>query len=193
MTDDTITFARKPLATLRAQGLDAMLAAHFEEVAHDKDVAPLAPDWERYAEMENAGGFIAYGMYRSEDLIGYTAWFANRSLHNAGQIFALNDVVYLKPAYRGVEGLRLILATEHMLSAFGITKIIYHTKADAFLSIGDDNDSLSVLDEVMMIEEEFGIVVPDAIHGGGTLGDVLEALGYRRAEVTYTKIISRRT
>lgn len=186
LSSPSMTFAREPIAALREDGIEDMLREHWKEVAHDKDVIDLNPDWTRYYRLEADGGFVGYGLRRAGHLIGYTGFFLNRSFHYRDHIFALNDVVYVQPKHRGVDGVVMILESEQDLRALGVRKVFYHAKTDAFL--GDAEDSLDALDRLMDLEAVYGPFGGGELNGD-TLGAVLEAVGYKHVENTYGKLL----
>lgn len=185
-------FAREPLTAILESGLEPLLRAHWSEVAHDKDVIVLNPDWAEYFDQERAGRFVAFSLRDDGDLVGYTAFFIVRSLHYRDHVFAMNDVIYLRPETRGVEGLRMVLRAEAELRKAFVTKVFYHVKADALLGM-PEGDSLAAVEAVMAVEQEFDIEIPDAAAGDDrTLGGVLRALGYRHVENHFGKLLKEK-
>jgi hypothetical protein len=183
------TIQREWVDLARRSGLSELLRAHWEEVADDKSVIALNVDWSAYLQMEKAGSFVGFSVRAGTALVGYSGFFVNRSPHYRDHVFALNDVIYLKPAYRGVTGLRLIIETETALADMGVSKILYHTKATALLG-NETRDSLSVIEDFLDVEDKYKIRLSDELMAGaGTLAEVLRGLGYSHAENIMGKLL----
>lgn len=190
-----VTLAREPIDGLLDAGLEALLLDHWREVAHDQGAIKLEPDWEFYRIAEVRDQFAGFGLRRGTELIGYTGFFLAYHPHYKSHRFANNDVIYLKPGERGIEGLAMILQSEVWLRERGISKVFYHTKIDAILG-SPSGDSLEAIDDILELEDRLGtnlhgIDVSHLQESGAdrTLGAVLKALGYKRAEVNYGKLL----
>lgn len=190
-TDAAISFLREPLANILESGVEALLLAHWQEVAHDRDVIALRPDWRRYLADEEAGNFIAYTLRRGAHLIGYNAFFLGRNHHYMDHVFAVNDVIYLRPEERGADGLRMIILAEKEIKALGVSKIFYHIKADHALG-SPDGDSLTALEGRLELEELLGRPLRDDFFqmGGNTVGAALAALGYSLVEHSWGRLLT---
>lgn len=184
-------FQREPLAALMESGLEALLRDHWREIAHDRDVIELAPDWDEYLKAEREGRFVAFSLRDDDALIGYNCFYVLRSMHYRNAIFATNDVIYLRPDRRGADGVLLILEAEKALRAMGTAKIFYHVKTDAVLG-SPDGDSLEAVESRMEVEERVGEILPDVLFeaaGDRTLGGVLRHLGYGHFENHFGKLL----
>lgn len=145
-----------------ADGLEDLAALHWEEVAGDKDVIPLAPDWDRYRALEKSGVFKCLAARRDGILIGYSWWLVGPSLHYMTTKHAVNDLIFLDPdERRGLAGVRLIREGERALRDLGVVKVIYHSKPNVLLG-----------------------------QKKHTLGDLLVVLGYHLIEHSYAKVLS---
>lgn len=152
----------EPLNNLLADGLEEMLFDHWQEVALDHDTIPLAPDWEKYREIEKLGLFRVVAMREFDELVGYNAFFVNKPLHYRHTLHAVNDVIWLKPEKRkGMSGVRLIKESEKLLQDMGVAKIIYHIKVHVLLGARQS----------------------------GNLGNLLIHLGYRHIEECHSKTL----
>lgn len=150
------------LDRLLGEGLEDMLAQHWEEVALDRDLIPLDPDWETMRRMERAGDFRVVSARRNGRLVGYAAFLVSRPLHYRTTLHALNDVIYIAPEERrGLTGVRLICWSESALAKLGVVKVIYHTKLHVLLGAKKQ----------------------------ATLSDLLERLGYRHGENMLSKVL----
>ena len=108
----------------------SLFKAHWDEIAVDKDKIPLAPDWSKYAGLEQ-GGMLHCLTVRSEGkLVGYFIAFVLPHPHysTAGEM-AMTDVYFIHPDYRkGSAGIKLICEAERTLRARGVTKAYLSTK-----------------------------------------------------------------
>ena len=190
-TSTEVTFQREPLEGILEAGVQDLLHQHWREVAHDQDVIRLRPRWGKYLQAEREGTFVAFTLRRGEKLIGYNAFIVAESLHYEGRIFAVNDVIFLLPDERGVEGIGLIICAERYLRAGGITKIFYHIKTNRVLG-QVPGDSLDAIEGRLEIERRFGVILPDEVFGLGdkTVGAVLGALGYKHVENNWAKMLA---
>jgi hypothetical protein len=146
-----------------ADGLEDMIALHWEEVALDKTSIPLDVDWDGYRRREREKTFRGIAMRCDGRLIGYNAFFITPTLHYRSTLHALNDVIYVDPDGRGMAGVRLLRESEHLLSGLApLVKVIYHTKLHVVLGQGARS---------------------------GTVGTLLERLGYSHIENVYAKLV----
>lgn len=138
---------------LRQQGGE-LFKAHYDEIARNKRVMQLRPDWQRYLALEEAGtllclgAFIGVGTHEptcdpDEDcscgaapgvLVGYSVTFIAKHLHYSGLTYAQNDVLFVSQEHRKSRvGLELIYATEQAASAAGARLITWHAKQNTAL------------------------------------------------------------
>lgn len=123
------------LNRLLAYGLDDLAVEHWKEVANDQKAIPYAPDWDRYRAQEKLGAFKVAGVFAEHDLIGYNGFFIHEHMHYSTTKFAVNDVIYVDPEYRGVGG-KVIRWCETALAALGVKKVLYHTKPNVLVKEG---------------------------------------------------------
>ena len=155
--------AFEPLDQLLADGLEEMLFDHWQEVGLDHDEVPLAPNWAEYREHERVGRHRVIAMREFGELVGYNAFFVNKSLNYRHTLFATNNVIWVKPEKRkGMAGIRLLRDSEKLLKGIGAVKIFYHIKVHVLLGARQS----------------------------GTMGDILLRLGYRRIEECYSKLLT---
>lgn len=122
-------FSREKLTPEFLEQLSPLMHQHWEEIAHYKAI-PLAPDFERYLRIEEMGNFRAY-MARDEKsgaIVGYAAFFVDYHLHYSGTKYAVQDVLFMHPEYRGGAGAELIRYSEQQLRADGVDVILHHVK-----------------------------------------------------------------
>lgn len=108
--------------------LQPLLARHWREIAHYQDI-PLDPDRQRYEIAEASGTLRVFLAYLGEDLIGYAVFIVSRSMHYAGSVQAVQDVIYLDPAYRNAGiGRALVAECDEALRAEGVQVVYQHVK-----------------------------------------------------------------
>jgi len=121
---------REPIASVRPQ-LDALLEAHWREVAHYQDAVALEPDWTRYEALENAGKLFFIGAHQGWNLVGYSVFTISPHLHYRSHIVASNDVIYLAPSARqGLAGIELLRQSERICAEAGAHRINWHLKPE---------------------------------------------------------------
>lgn len=157
----TLTFEWEPLARLLNDGGAAMALDNYNEIELNRDAIPLDIDWGYYAHLEQVGTYRILAARRNGRLVGYNSFHLNRHIRHRGTIFAVGDVLYLLPEERrGMAGVRFLRETERLLKEAGVKKA------------------------------EYGIKVHHRVGAsGGTVGDLLEHLGYVHIENTYSKIL----
>lgn len=160
-SDQKLEFAWDKLSRLLEEGLDDHIREHWEEVALDKETVPYAPDYGRYLDMEQKGLFRIMSMRRGGRLVGYNAFFTMPHLHYRFTMHALNDVIYIDPEERrGWAGVRLIMEAEKALARLADPVKIFYHTK---LHVAEDR---------------------------GTVGRILERLGYAHVERVYAKVVS---
>lgn len=109
--------------------VQGLLERHWEEIALNKDVIKLNPDWDQYIKLEKAHGLKAFTARDNGKLVGYFVVTIARSMHYKDHLFATNDVIYLHPEYRkGLTGAKLIKHAESYLRDLGVSVILVNTK-----------------------------------------------------------------
>lgn len=112
-----------------------LLQAHWQELATDKELMVLKPDWDRYAVLEQAGVlYVLTARTDSGELVGYHAVMIDHNLHYSDMLVAVSDVLFLHPDYRqGRAGLRLIDLTEEIARNSGAVAILWRAKPNTTL------------------------------------------------------------
>lgn len=103
---------------------------HWEEIALNKDCIPLAPDWDRYQLLANAG-MIESAVARDEGgrLVGYQVYIVMPHMHYKTSLTAMSDILFLAPEYRkGMTGIRLMKRAEDRLIERGVQRVIQNVK-----------------------------------------------------------------
>jgi hypothetical protein len=122
-------FNKECLANVQEE-LEPLLKEHYKEVAMYTDRIDLNVDWDKYYMLESIGALVIYTMREDEGkLVGYNVFFVNNHLHYNDHKYAVNDVVYIDPAYRHNQNtLDLFIRAEDDLRDSGVSVMTYHMK-----------------------------------------------------------------
>lgn len=111
-----------------------LLKAHYQELTLHKDRVKLDVDWGKYYKLESMGVLVALGAWEEKELIGYSVFVLQPSMHYRTTQFASNDVLFLREDKRkGMAGIRLIKESEKALVTLGVQKVLWHVKFDTIL------------------------------------------------------------
>ena len=122
-------FSLENLARVRHE-IEPLIKQHYDEIALNKDIINLNPDWEGYARLDSINALRIYTARKDDELMGYFVVIVSKSLHYRDHLFANNDIIFLtKPARKGLTGVKLIKYAIDSLAAEGITKLHINTKA----------------------------------------------------------------
>lgn len=122
-------FALENLANVK-RDIEPLIKQHYDEIALNKDVIKLNPDWEGYARLDRVNALRVYTARKDGKLMGYFVVIVSKSLHYRDHLFANNDLIFLaKSARRGLTGIKLIKFAIESLEAEGISKLHVNTKA----------------------------------------------------------------
>lgn len=123
-----ITYQQESLVTTK-EDARPLLEKHWEEIALNKDTIKLNPDWDAYADLEDAGILKIFTARSDGNLIGYFVVFVRSHIHYKDNLFAYNDILYLDKDYRkGFTGSKLIKFAEKCLKEDGVSVIVVNTK-----------------------------------------------------------------
>lgn len=123
-----ITYQTDLLTVIRPE-VEPLLMAHWEEIAFDKDMA-LDVDWPFYFQAEFDDRLKIVTVRDDGSLIGYASFFVMNHPHYRTRKFANQDVLFLKPEYRGKQiGLGLEKFCEAYFRDLGVNVMMHHTKA----------------------------------------------------------------
>lgn len=122
----TITYQREGLLPAMREAA-VLLRDHYEEIAWRRDKIPLAPDDDRYLNLERAGVLRVYTA-RGPRLIGYSVYMVSTHAHYKETLYANNDVLFIEKQARGTVGLGLIRFAEAALKAEGVQVVMLHVK-----------------------------------------------------------------
>jgi GNAT superfamily N-acetyltransferase len=106
-----------------------LIEAHWEEIAIHKDRIKLNPDFDKYLLLDSLGMLHILTARDDEELVGYFISFIQPNMHYKDEMFAINDILYIKPEHRkGTVGYRLFKKAEASLKEIGVSVIIIHAK-----------------------------------------------------------------
>lgn len=109
-----------------------LLELHWEEVAQNKSLMVLKPDYEKYRQIEAMGKMFGVFAYYEGSIVGYSVNIIDTHLHYSDLISCSNDVLFLDPVFRDTPlGLRLKKATEVEAKARGARLMLWHAKENS--------------------------------------------------------------
>lgn len=119
-------YAQETFASALTESLP-LLSEHWGEIARNRELIPLDPDYDLYHKMEAIGCIRLYTARTDEGaLVGYALYFVRPHLHYKQNTWAVSDVIYLHPDHRkGTCGVRLMSFVEKSLAADGVD--VMHT------------------------------------------------------------------
>lgn len=121
-------------ATDYKDSLSEMLENHWDEVAKNKHLMVLKPDWERYKILEDQGRLLTLFAFVEDNVVGYSCNIIMPHLHYSDLICSYNDVLFIAKEYRASSlGLKLIRETEIESSKIGAKLMLWHAKQDSSL------------------------------------------------------------
>lgn len=116
------------IAELREHG-EALFQAHYDEIALNKDVMRLDPDWQRYERMEACGILLCLAAWADCKMVGYSVTAVLPHPHYKQLRVAQNDVLFVAASCRsGPTGRDLIAATEAAAKGVNAGIIMWHAK-----------------------------------------------------------------
>lgn len=123
-----ITYQVEPLVDFLDE-LAPLLAAHYEEVAMYKEHVKLDPDYDKYLALDKAGVLHCVTVRDAGKIIGYFLSFIHPHIHYQESVYAVNDILYLDPEYRGTDvAVKMFMFAEEQLKAEGVDVMVLHMK-----------------------------------------------------------------
>ena len=117
------------------QANEALGREHYEEIALNKALMVYAPDIERYARLEELGVLLTLGVFKGDEMVGYSVNVITPHLHYRDLMTCHNDMIFIAPAHRrGSLGVRLIKATREAVKARGVQMMLWHAKENTPLA-----------------------------------------------------------
>ena len=114
---------------------DSLFQEHYEEIARNKGIMVLKPNWPQYYAVEEAGALFVHVAIQADEIIGYSVNFVQHHFHYADMKYCQNDVLFVKNELRGGRvGLRLMKATENHAKSLGCKLMLWHCKPNTPLN-----------------------------------------------------------
>ena len=108
---------------------ECLFEDHWQEVAKNKKVMVLKPDYDKYRFLEESGIMRTLVAYEDGVVIGYSVNFIQPHLHYSDLISCYNDIVFLSKEKRNSPvGLKLLRATEKAAKEWGADMMLWHVK-----------------------------------------------------------------
>jgi hypothetical protein len=124
----SIAFYEEDAVPVLFKELEPLLEEHFKEVAHYQDI-PLDPVWSIYAQAHGTGNLRVYTFREAGVLAGYAVFFVRSNIHYASSLQAVQDVIWLAPAYRKqMLGAAFIQFCDSELKHLGVQVVHHHVK-----------------------------------------------------------------
>jgi len=106
-----------------------LLEDHWEEIALNKEVIKLNPNYEMYEKLCHAGVMRIVTARDDGKLIGYCICIIAYNLHYKDSLTATNDIFFISKDYRkGSTGVKLFIKNEEILKSYGVQRLIMNTK-----------------------------------------------------------------
>ena len=107
-----------------------LIKEHYLEICSHPDIYKLNPDWDTYRKLDELGMLRIFTARDGVDLAGYFLSFVQPHIHYSDTIYAVNDILYLAPEYRGsTVGYKLIKrAAEDLRDSCGVSVLVIHMK-----------------------------------------------------------------
>lgn len=126
----TIEYAQENFDNLFPDMID-LFTKHYKEIAAYQDKIKLVPDLAKYRLLEEQEKLLCYTVRIGNKLIGYSLYFKDTHIHYSNDIFAVNDILFIRPDYRkGTIAVRLLAYCELRLRGEGVSVISIHMKAE---------------------------------------------------------------
>jgi GNAT superfamily N-acetyltransferase len=107
----------------------ALCVRHWEEIAHNRDLIKLDPDWDKYQKLAQMQMLSVATARVDGILVGYQIYIVAPHMHYRQSLTALSDVLYLAPEYRqGRAGIRLMQCAEEELKRLNVQRIVQNVK-----------------------------------------------------------------
>jgi GNAT superfamily N-acetyltransferase len=126
-----MTFQQEFIVNIKDE-CSSLIEAHWEEIALNKDIIKLSPDWQAYKNLEDSGVLRIFTVRSDSVLVGYFVLFVRTHIHYSEHLFAVNDVIYLHPDFRrGSVASKLIKFAESCLKEDGVKVMVVNSKVHA--------------------------------------------------------------
>lgn len=157
-----VEFGPTDIDELRGKAAD-LWVAHWREIAVNREVMKLDPDWRKYYLAEEQDQLSCLGAWRFGTMIGYSVNFVGPHLHYSGMKYMANDVIFLTEDERGGgTGAMLIDATIDMARSLECEMVTFHAKPGTALCRMLSGGRLNIT-EVKGPDDPLGFQVQDIV------------------------------
>lgn len=123
-----ITFCAERFAD-EYEALKPMFVLHWQELALNKDVVPLDPQYNVYLERENRGEVMFITARESGSIVGYFIGFVAPGLHYQTCLTLTMDIFWIHPEKRGnMTGVNLFRFIEQEARNRGVQRMFMGSK-----------------------------------------------------------------
>lgn len=123
-----VTFAVEDWFAVRGE-MAHLWQRHWEEVALNRDLIKLDPDFDNYDLMAHIGQLHIVVARKAGAIVGYHFTLVRPHLHYRTSLSGMTDIYYIAPKHRtGRTPLRLFQFVEKTLKARGVQKLFTGTK-----------------------------------------------------------------
>jgi predicted acetyltransferase len=106
-----------------------ILVEHWLEIEEDIDKIGFKPDYAKYLGLQDLGMLFCAVVRVDGKIVGYCSTIVSPHLHHSNDVFAINDILYLKKEHRkGLIGYKFIKFVEEQLKLRKVSKIIWPVK-----------------------------------------------------------------
>lgn len=120
-----MTFQRERIWDAWQELLPLLAKNHAETGALQS--GEFQPDGERFMAMDQAEVARLYTARNQDgELVGYAVFFVIKHMHYGSTQWALQDVLYFLPEYRGISSVRFLKWTDQELRSLGVDVICRH-------------------------------------------------------------------
>jgi len=106
-----------------------LLEEHWEEIAMYKDKIEFSPDYDKYISLQNMGMLHVVVVRDDGKLVGYFVSFIQPHIHYKKHLFAVSDILYIHPDYRGsTVAYRMFKYAKQELREVGVSVLMIHMK-----------------------------------------------------------------
>lgn len=117
------------------EDISELIKEHWDELAKNKELMVLSPDWERYFSLEKSGNLLSLFVYFEGNCVGYSINILSTPIHYKNLPCAYNDVILLKKEHRNSPiGIRLIKETKKKAKERGCKLLFWHVKENTSIS-----------------------------------------------------------
>jgi len=112
--------------------IQPLIKSHWKEIASCKDKIKLNPNFNMYKTMNELGILRIFTVRDFGKLVGYFIVMCQPHLHYSDHVYAMNDIIYIDPEYRGSTiAFKLLRSVEKRLKKDGVSVLMINMKVYA--------------------------------------------------------------